>query len=135
MIEKKFDKYGAIINFEHPTSKKHKRMSMMNRAAQFAPFAALTGYDEAIRETGRYTSEKVELDENQKDILDEKLFLIMGKSEKPVVQITYFVPDEKKTGGEYVTIEGKIKKTDNFEHTIVMQDNTIIKIEMITDIN
>ncbi|MFG6319323.1 MAG: hypothetical protein K1W33_05650, partial [Clostridia bacterium] len=104
------NKYDDIINLPHYISKKHPQMSIEARAAQFAPFAALTGHSEAIRETARLTDERIEIDEDLKVIIDSKLRMIQKKiSLKPTVSITYFVPDEKKKGGEYVTIVGNVK--------------------------
>ena len=92
--------YGDIINLPHPESRKHPRMSMHDRAAQFSPFAALTGHGAAIAETARLTDNKMELDENYKASLDEKLMIIMAKQkEKPMVVITFFKKDERKAGG------------------------------------
>ena len=94
------EKYGDIIHLPHPVSEKHPRMPMQDRAAQFSPFAALTGYEEAIYETGRLTEEKTELGEEEKAILDRKQQLLLEKlDERPTLTVTYFVPDEKKSGG------------------------------------
>lgn len=116
-------RYDDIIDLPHPTSNTHPRMSVRNRAAQFAPFAALTGYEAAIQETARITDEKIELDENQREILDEKLLILKEHlKESPKVMITYFKADEKKEGGAYLTESGMIKKIDLYTHTIVLQD-------------
>lgn len=123
------DDYADIINMPHHVSKTRPRMSLYDRAAQFSPFAALTGYDAAIKETARLTDEKIVLDENFRDGLDEKLILIMSKlSEKPVVAITYFIQDERKSGGSYETTEGWIRKVDLYERVIVMGDRSRIPI-------
>lgn len=129
------DNYNDIIELPHHTSPVHDRMSMINRAAQFSPFAALTGYDEAVKETARVTKEKIELDENAKAMLDEKLQTIAEHlGEHLEVTILYFQPDMKKTGGEYVKITGAVKKIDQFERNIRMMDGTKISIDEIYEI-
>lgn len=125
-------KYDAIINLPHPTSKKHPRMSMLNRAAQFSPFAALTGYDAAVKETARLTEQRVELDEYSKAALDERLRIIQEHlSETPQVTITFFQPDSRKAGGAYLSVTGCIKKIDTYEKCVVMMDKQKIPIEEI----
>lgn len=123
------EKYGDIINLKHHISKKHKQMSLEDRAAQFAPFAALTGFDEKVEETARQTSAKIELNEEEKTILDNKLQIILNKIKlRPVVTFTYFVKDLKKDGGKYVTISGIVKKIDEYNELIILEDNTQIPI-------
>lgn len=130
------NEYGDIIHLPHPESKKHPRMSMHDRAAQFSPFAALTGHDEAIKETARLTDERMDLDETIKTGLDEKVLFLMSKlNEKPVVTITYFLKDEKKSGGSYEVAEGWIRKVDLYERVMIMEDRTRILIEDIVDID
>ena len=127
--------YDDIINFPNPTSKKHPRMSLYDRAAQFSPFAALTGHDAAIQETARLTDEKVELDDDTLNRLNEQLNIIrnhIGTNES--VSITYFVPDDRKSGGAYVTHSGTVKKIDEYERVVVMSDKTRIPIEQISEI-
>ena len=110
------EKYGDIIHLPHPVSEKHPRMPMQDRAAQFSPFAALTGYEEAIYETGRLTEERAELDEEEKAILDRKQRLLLEKlDELPTLTVTYFVPDEKKSGGAYIRKAGNLKKINPSE--------------------
>lgn len=129
------DNYNDIIELPHHTSPVRDRMSMINRAAQFSPFAALTGYDEAVKENARVTKEKIELDENAKAMLDEKLQIIAEHlGEHLEVTILYFQPDMKKTGGEYVKITGTVKKIDQFERNIRMMDGTKISIDEIYEI-
>lgn len=129
------DNYNDIIELPHHTSPVRDRMSMINRAAQFSPFAALTGYDEAVKETARVTKEKIELDENVKVMLDEKLQTIAEHLDEHLeVTILYFQPDMKKTGGEYVKITGTVKKIDQFERNIRMMDGTKISIDEIYEI-
>lgn len=101
------EKYDDIINLPHHVSTKHQRLSMEQRAAQFAPFAALTGYGDAIKETARITEDRIELDDEEKIKLDNKLKKIQNNiSNKPKVIVTYFVPDIRKSGGEYITKVG-----------------------------
>lgn len=122
--------YEDIINLPRPVSKTHKSMSMHNRAAQFMPFAALTGYDDSITEATRLTERKVELSEDELAILDEKLQLISeGISFRPEVTVTYFVPDDKKAGGKYVDKTGKVKKIDDVEGCIIFTDKEKIAIK------
>jgi len=126
--------YDDIINLKRPISKKHKPMSLYNRAAQFAPFAALTGYDDVIDETGRLTDEMLQLDEYQKsDINNQLLYLIENKD--VVASYTYFIKDKYKKGGSYVTVVGNIKKVDLDNHKIMLEDKTIVIIEDIVAIN
>ena len=121
--------YDDIINLPCPTSKRHPRIAMIDRAAQFAPFAALTGYDDAITETGRLTGTKLELSEETKERIDIKInYLIDNMEENPEVTITYFVPDKKKAGGEYVTITDTIKKIDQYEHILIMESGVKISL-------
>lgn len=126
--------YDDIINLKRPISKKHKPMSLYNRAAQFAPFAALTGYDNVIDETGRLTDEMLLLDEYQKsDINNQLLYLIENKD--VVASYTYFIKDKYKKGGSYITVVGNIKKVDLDNHKIMLEDKTVVNIEDIVAIN
>ncbi|MCC8195239.1 MAG: YolD-like family protein [Ruminococcus sp.] len=130
----KYD-YSDIINLPHHVSKTHPQMSMQDRAAQFSPFAALTGYDDAIDETARLTGRKVELGEEAKEILDRKLqYLGSIILDQPEISVTYFVPDEKKDGGEYVTMSGKLKRIDEYERAIILTDGKKILMDEIIDI-
>lgn len=122
--------YDDIINLPHHVSKIRPQMSMLDRAAQFSPFAALTGYDAAIKETGRLTDEKSELDEEALTDLNMRYQLLVDAlDEEPEVKITYFKPDERKSGGEYVTVTGTVKKVDDFERLITMQNGTKIPMD------
>jgi len=128
--------YDDIINLPHHVSTKYPQMSLEARSAQFAPFAALTGYDDAIEETGRLTTEKIDLDEEIKNKINEKIKLIKNNlSSYPKVSVKYFVPDLKKEGGSYATISGVVKKVDEYRQTIIMDDNREILIEEIVDIS
>ena len=110
------NKYKDIINLPHHVSKTRKPMSLYNRAAQFAPFAALTGYDDAIKETSRITEQRIELSEELKNMLNQKIKLISENIKlQPKVSITYFVPDNKKSGGVYKTISGNVRRIDEIE--------------------
>ena len=128
-------KYEDIINLPHHVSKKHPRMSLEARSAQFAPFAALNGYDELIKETARETNQRIEINEELKAILDEKLRLIKEKINiKPNITVTYFVQDIKKDGGKYVTATGSIIKIDEYKHKIILENKTEIPISEIIEI-
>ena len=123
------DKYDDIINMPHHKSAKHPQMSMINRAAQFSPFAALTGHGEAIKETARLTDERVELDEAVKAVIDERLqYIEENIKSKPTVTVTYFEPDDRKEGGEYVTVTGKVGKIDRVINCIIMTNGMVIPI-------
>ena len=130
-------KYDDIINLEYVKSKKHPHMSLYARSAQFAPFAALTGYEDVVRETARQTLERIELDEEIISILDSKLQLIReNMGNKKEVSFTYFEPDLTKSGGAYVTRVGVVKKFDDIEQKIILIDggeipiNDLIQVEM-----
>ena len=128
-------KYADIINKSRLLSQKHPPMSMMNRAAQFSPFAALTGYDAAVQETARLTEKKIVLDEYAKSMLSNKLQMIAEHIEDlHHVTITYFVPDKKKSGGEYLYVTGTVKEIDEFERIVVFEDGTRIPILEIYEI-
>lgn len=129
------NKYADIINLPHHVSKTRPQMPIADRAAQFSPFAALTGYDSAIEETGRLTDSFIELDESRKAVLNEKLqSMLKNIKEQPEVAITYFQPDEKKNGGSYINISGMIKKIDNFEKCVILADTTKIPMKYIFEI-
>ncbi|MDO4940397.1 MAG: hypothetical protein Q4E33_01735 [Erysipelotrichaceae bacterium] len=127
-------KYDDIINLPHPVSKKHKPMSSYNRAAQFAPFAALVGYDEVIKETGRTTADEIELGEDQINDINNKLFYLSNNKEN-LVNVTFFEKDKYKKGGAYLSIIGKIKKIDLDNGTIIFEDKNKILIKNIIEIN
>ena len=129
------DNYNDIINLPHHVSATRPQMSMMDRAAQFSPFAALTGYDAAIKETGRLTDEKIELGEEELSILNMKFQLLMDSlDEEPEGHITYFKPDDRKAGGAYLTASGTVKKIDDFERIIFMENGTKIPMDDVLSI-
>lgn len=127
-----FRQYGDILYKPHHVSPTRAQMPLIDRAAQFSPFAALTGYEAAIRETARLTEDRIELDEGEKAALNERLRLMRDRlNECPKVSIAYFLPDGKKTGGSYVTATGSVRKIDEYERIVVMEDHTVIPIEQI----
>lgn len=125
-------KYDDIINLPHHVSETRAHMPMLDRAAQFSPFAALTGYDAAVVETARLTDQKLELDETQKEHISEQLFELQERiSEQPEATVVYFVPDEKKAGGAYETASGKIRKIDEYSQVLSFTDGTEIPFDSI----
>lgn len=122
--------YDDIIDLPHHVSETHPPMSRADRAAQFSPFAALTGYDAAVRETARVTERRIELDEGVKAELNARLNCILEHlPEHPQVSITYFMPDEKKSGGAYRTVTGAVRKLDSFAKTLTLTDGTVVPME------
>ena len=129
------NRYDDIIDLPHWQSTTRPRMSRLNRAAQFAPFAALTGHDAAVQETGRLTDSFKELDESRKAELDAKLRYLMDHlHEEPHVKITFFQSDARKEGGAYIGTAGMVRKIDEFEKVVVLQDRRAIPIEKIFEI-
>lgn len=127
--------YEDMIYLPHHTSSKHPPMSMLDRAAQFSPFAALTGFDAAIAETGRLTDQRTELEDYGKSLLDQKQqFLAELSGTHPLVSVTYFVPDARKSGGSYVQKTGHLKKIDPYGRLLILTDSTRIPLDDITDI-
>ncbi len=128
--------YDDIIHLPHHVSEKHPPMSMHDRAAQFAPFSALTGYEEVIAETGRPTERPFELDEQEKAELDRRLHLLMEKQmEHPAVAITCFVPDERKSGGAYRTLTGRVERISAADRTIVLTNGDTIPLDRIVSLD
>lgn len=128
-------RYDDIINLPHNVSAKRPQISMHDRAAQFSPFAALTGYDDAVEETARLTDERAELSEDTRNRLDEMLRLIADRIDKqPEVEITYFVPDELKEGGKYVTARRRVRRIDEYEKEFVFSDGTRIAFDTVAKI-
>ena len=129
-------RYDDIINLPNPSPTGRARMSRLDRAAQFAPFAALTGYEAAVAETARLTDERVELSDDAKEMLNEKIRMIAESlGDGSSVTVSYFVPDGKKDGGAYVDVTGSVRRVDEYERTIVMADGTVIPIEEIVEIS
>lgn len=129
-------RYDDIINRKYEGSTTHTKMSLENRAAQFAPFAALTGHDAAINETARLTSEKIELSIDEQRVLSEKLNIILERiEERPTLTFLVFQADAVKTGGRYVETRGVIKKFDEYGKAIILTDNSVIKIEDVVSID
>lgn len=129
---KETHRYDDIIHLSRPVSKKRSPMSNFDRAAQFSPFAALTGYDAVIAETGRLTDTRIELDEGGKALLDEKLQTIREHLEEhPAVKLTVFCPDSRKSGGAYETITGNVKKIDPVARILVLTGGEVIPIDRI----
>lgn len=129
------DSYDDIIHLPHHVSTTRPRMPIANRAAQFAPFAALSGYDAAVKETARLTDQQTQLGESELAILNSKLQMLADHlAEQPEVAITYFQPDEKKAGGAYVIATGRVKKVDDFEGVIVLTSGERILFERILEI-
>lgn len=123
-------KYDDMIGLGHPISKTHPPMARIKRAAQFASFDALTGFGAAINEAGRETEEKKELSEDEIDMINARLAVIEYHiKEQPNIAVTYFIPDNKKAGGRYVTVSGNVKRLDGRERAIIMADRTKIPIE------
>lgn len=128
--------YEDIIDMSHPVSSGHLPMPIPDRAAQFAPFAALTGYHDALREEARFIKDRIELDENMKELLDERLRQLQQRiKHRPRIVIRYFLPDDRKAGGTYVSAAGFPEKIDWHQHLIVLQDGTSIPIENIIELS
>lgn len=133
--DKVSNKYDDIIDMPHHVSKTRPHMSIEDRAAQFSPFAAMVGHDDAIEETARLTDARIELDEDRKARINEKLQMVAENLGTDMeVAITYFVPDAMKAGGEYVTKVGVVKKIDMDARSLVMMDGEKIEIEEIVEI-
>lgn len=127
--------YDDIINLPHHVSERHPQMSMYNRAAQFAPFAALTGQDSAITEAARLTEAEEELSESDAEVLNRKLAYLQSLDEKPTISVTYFVPDDKKEGGSYHTATGIVKSVEPDKGVLQFEDGTGIPVIRIKDID
>lgn len=129
-------KYENIINLPHYELKNHQRMSMESRAAQFSPFAALTGYSESVKETARLTDKERDLSEDMKSKIDMKLQLIEEHiNERPEITVLYFVKDKKKSGGEYLEYTGNVRRIDIVNKNVIFTDKRIIHLDDIYEIN
>lgn len=127
--------YDDIIHLPHHVSERHPQMSMYNRAAQFAPFAALTGHNAAITEAARLTEAEQELSESDAEVLNRKLAYLQSLDEKPTISVTYFVPDDKKEGGSYHTATGIVKSVEPDKGVLQFEDGTGIPVISIKDID
>lgn len=129
MNQEQLNQYEDIIDLPYEKSTRRAPMPVADRAAQFAPFAALTGYDAAVRETARLTERRIELDEYETEALNRKLLFVKSHlADEPVIYVTYFLPDAKKEGGAYVKKTGTVKKIKTYEGQLVMKDNTVIPL-------
>ena len=130
------NEYNDIINLPHYVSKKHPQMSIEARSAQFAPFAALSGYEDAIKETAKLTDNKIELSDEMINIINDKLlFIEKNIQDKPLITITYFVPDKRKNGGEYISVTNSIKQIDLINNIIILTNKKKICINDIIGIS
>lgn len=129
-------RYDDIIDLPHHVSKTHPQMSLHDRAAQFSPFAALTGYEDAVGEAARLTDRRQELDEEQAARLEQQLSLLTETvGDRPEIMITYFLPDARKSGGKYVTVRGTLRRIDETEKTLIFTDGRRIAIRDIWEIS
>lgn len=127
--------YDDIIDLPHPVSARHPQMPLSDRAAQFSPFAALSGYEDAVREEARLTGRRIEPSEEEKALLDAQLAALAEKAaDRPQVAVTWFVPDALKEGGEYVTTAGAFKRLDEAGHCILLEDGCRVPVEDILQI-
>ena len=127
--------YDDIIHLPHHVSQNHPQMPLRDRAAQFAPFAALTGYEAAVGETARQTAERRELDAQEAAELNRRLTDLAARlKDRPKVTIEYFVPDERKAGGAYVTVTGRVRNISVAERLLVMEDGTAISLEDVASV-
>lgn len=127
--------YDDIINLPHHTSKIYKPMDMEARAAQFAPFAALTGHNDVIAETARVTDRRHDLSEDELNVLAQKVNILLTLEESPTVDITYFKPDERKAGGAYITVKGRIRKVETCFNILTLDNGLEIPLDNISDIS
>lgn len=128
------EKYANIIDLPHQVSKIRPRMSQLDRAAQFAPYSALSGYEAAVRETARLTDRKTELDDYEKEKIDQTLNGLLASEVGVKASLTFFCPDRKKEGGSYITLTGEIYKIDSIERRIVMVGGEEIKLDDLVDV-
>ncbi|MBR6322066.1 MAG: hypothetical protein IKR59_04275 [Lachnospiraceae bacterium] len=126
--------YADIIDREHPVSEKHPPMPRLNRAAQFAPFAALTGYNDLIRESERETDARAELDESSIEALNRKLVWLLRQADPPEAAFTCFIPDGKKAGGSYKTVTGRLSRYDQFSRSVALDNGATLFIDDIREI-
>lgn len=128
-------RYDDMIDLPHHVSSKYPQMSLYERAAQFSAFKALTGYEDAVTEAARLTGQRIELDDATMSALNAKVQILQDEIRiRPEISVTYFVPDKKKDGGEYVTFSGSIKRIDEVERTIIFSDGKTIQIDDVINI-
>lgn len=128
------ERYKDIIDMPHHVSEKHPRMARLDRAAQFAPYSALSGYEDAVEETARLTDRQVELDEYEKEKINATLISLLSAPPDTRVSITHFRPDKKKSGGAYITVTGEVGKIDEVKREITLIGGEPISIDRIVDI-
>lgn len=128
------DNYEDIIHLPHPNSKRHPRMSMLNRAAQFAPFAALTGYGNVITESARLTEDQISLEEDDQKRLNRTLANLLEESPHPYIAVRYFKPDRRKQGGSYEQYVGTLKRIDDYEQLLLFTTGKRIPLSAVVDI-
>lgn len=129
------DKYKKIINRKHHISVNRPKMSLLDRAAQFSPFDALTGYKESIKETSRLTDKKIELSDEDKEVINNLLLYIINNNIKENIEVVYFVPDSKKDGGKYINYIGSVRIINTVEQNIYFNDGKIININDVIKLN
>ena len=130
------DQYEDMLRLSRPISAGRKRMSMIDRAAQFSPFAALVGYDDVIEETARLTESHISLDESQQELLDRKQqYLIPFLPQMPEITVTYFLPDQQKAGGQYITITGQLKAILPHAKNLILADGTVLSTQDIIELD
>ena len=124
------EKYEDMLYLDPPVSKTHRKMSIQDRAAQFMPFAALTGYEDLIRESSRITQSRIELSETEIEELKHKLEILhRHEIEKPLIKVQYFVHDLKKSGGSYQMVEKYLHRIDDIEKKVIFKDRTTIQFD------
>ncbi len=129
------EEYGDIIDHEHFVDPNRPQMSRLSRAAQFSPFAALTGYEDLISEAARQTGDQIELDESVKEEIARRISVLLNMEEPPAAEITYFVQDERKQGGKYETVQGTIIKYNSLVRSIDLDNGTTLFIDDITSVS
>ena len=133
--EQDADRYADMLDLPHPTSPRHPRMPIIDRAAQFAPFSALTGYDDAIEETARLTDSMLDMTEDRRELLDRKHQILLASVERhPQVEVTYFCPDDRKKGGSYQTVRGMLLRIDELERVMHLSGGQRIPLDAVCNL-